>query len=192
MLSENAPSLPDIEQHLDSLDATSRVEATRSLGRAQLRAFFDTAEGYRSMGLQHLVAADATPMTEVVHYGKNSLGAFSHFAKVFVRPESTATGSSELWGYNRTTSAMETFIGPGYFVAYPYSVDGEVLVDYLRVPPAKPDGWPEILPNSARLSFFVYNKTQDILRSVSEHVSIGRATKGGKNMNAWFILCREA
>ena len=70
-------------------------------------------------------------------------------------------------------------------------VEGEVLVDYLRVPPKRPEHWPEILPNSARLSKVVYNGMQDVLRGVSRHVAIGRATKGGKPMSSWFVLCRE-
>ncbi len=82
-------------------------------------------------------------------------------------------------------------MGPGYFVAYPYENEGEVLVDYLRVPPKRPAEWPEILPNSSRLSTFVYNGTQDVLRGVSKHVTIGRAFKGGKPLSAWFVLCRE-
>ena len=66
-----------------------------------------------------------------------------------------------------------------------------MLVDYLRVPTEVPGHWPEILPNSARLSKVVYNGTQDILRGVSRHVTIGRATKAGKPMSAWFTLCRH-
>jgi len=97
----------------------------------------------------------------------------------------------ELWGYNRTGAFVETTVGPGYFVAYPSEVGGEVLVDYLRVPPRCPEHWPTIVPNSTRLSRFVYDGTQDILRGVSKHVTIGRATKGGKPMSAWFVLCRD-
>jgi len=72
----------------------------------------------------------------------------------------------------------------------PYG-DSEVLVDYLQLPPAKLPHWPTILPNSSRLSRFVYNGTQDVLRGVSQHVSIGRAMKAGKYLPAWFVLCRE-
>ena len=42
-----------------------------------------------------------------------------------------------------------------------------------------------------RLSRFVYYQTQDLMRGVSEHVSIGRASRNGEEMSAWFILCRE-
>jgi hypothetical protein len=130
-------------------------------------------------------------MREVVHHGKNSLPAFTTFAKVFVRPDDPEAVKTELWGYNRNPAFIETAVGPGYFVAHAHEVDGEMLVSYLRVPPRKPDGWPEIVPNSSRFSRFVYYKMEDVLRGVSSHVSIGRATRGGKDMDAWFVLCRE-
>ena len=62
--------------------------------------------------------------------------------------------------------------------------------------PTGPDGLdfaplPDIVPNEARLGRFVYAGMKDYMRRVSEHVSIGRAYKGGKPMNAWFVLCRE-
>ena len=66
-----------------------------------------------------------------------------------------------------------------------------MLIDYLEVPPAKPDAWPAIRPNSAAGSRFVYFQTQDILRGVSRHVSVGRDTKGGKPLDQWFVLCRS-
>ena len=84
--------------------------------------------------------------------------------------------------------------GPGYFVAH--GVEGEkeapsdYVIDYTRIPPKKPESWPEILPNEARLGRFVYAGMKDYMRRVSEHVSIGRAYKRGP-MNAWFVLCRE-
>jgi hypothetical protein len=188
MLRGESPSIDAIEAHLDSLDPDARVAEVRSLGRSEQARLFEAASGHRSISLDHFVPTSHGPMEEVVHEGKNSLPAFNHFAKVFVRPEA---GAPELWGYNRAGGFIETVVGPGYFVAYPHAVPGEVLVDYLRVPPSRPGHWPEILPNSARLSVVVYNGTQDILRGVSKHVTIGRATKGGKPMSAWFALCRR-
>ena len=38
--------------------------------------------------------------------------------------------------------------------------------------------------------YHVYGGTQDVLRGVSEHVAVGRAFKGGKPMDNWFVLCR--
>ncbi len=189
LLSVDAPDMQSIESYLDSLAHDARVNEIRTLGRAHQARLFEAAKGHKAISLNDIVPSDRGPMQEVVHHGKNSLPAFNHFAKVFVRP--TSSEGPELWGYNRAGAFVETVVGPGYFVAYPHEVSGEVLVDYLRVPPERPDHWPEILPNSARLSRVVYNGTQDVLRGVSRHVTIGRASKGGEPMNAWFTLCRD-
>ncbi len=189
LLEQDPPDIRAIETHLDALDPATRLTEVRSLGRKHLSRLFDAAEGHRAIAVNDIVNGQHGPMQEVVHYGKNSLPAFTTFAKVFVKP-SAPDASGKLWGYNRNSSFLETVVGPGYFVAYPYE-EGEVLIDYLQTPSDKPDHWPEILPNSSRLSYFVYNGTQDVLRGVSKHVSIGRAMKGGKPMTAWFVLCRE-
>jgi len=189
VLSNETPDMAAVALHLDNLDSAERVTEVRTLGRAHLARLFEAAKGHKLISLSDIVSSDRGTMQEQLHHGKNSLPAFNHFAKVFVRP--AAEHGAELWGYNRAGAFVETVVGPGYFVAYPHEVVGEVLVDYLRVPPERPDHWPAILPNSARLSKVVYNGTQDILRGVSKQVTIGRATKGGKPMSAWFVLCRD-
>ena len=188
LLAVTAPDLGAIARHLDALGDSERVAETRSLGRKHLSCLYDIAKGQRPITLGFVVDDTKPPMTEVVHHGKNSLGAFTEFQKVFVRPD--GTHGEVLWGYNRTTSFVQTMVGPGYFVAYQQD-PGEVLIDYLQVPPDKPADWPPIVTNNKRLSYFVYNGTQDRLRGVSEHVSIGRAYKGEKAMSAWFCLCRQ-
>ena len=188
LVNDEALDMRAIETHLDSLEHPQRLSEVRSLGRSDQARLFEAAEGHRAVHLSDVVPEGQAPMSEVVHHGKNTLPTFNHFAKVFVRP--ARADADELWGYNRAGGFIESVVGPGYFVAYPHG-DGEVLVDYLRVPPDRPAHWPDILPNSARLSRVVYNGTQDILRGVSRHVTIGRATKGGKPMSAWFALCRE-
>ena len=189
LLGNDTPDMKAIASHLDNLGSVERVSEIRALGRVQLARLFEAAKGHRPISLNDIVSSDRDAMQELVHYGKNSLPAFNHFAKAFVRP--SAEHGEELWGYNRAGGFVETVVGPGYFVAYPSEVAGELLVDYLRVPPEQPEHWPAILPNSARLSKVVYNGTQDVLRGVSEHVTIGRAMKGGKPMSAWFVLCRD-
>jgi hypothetical protein len=189
LLSNDTPDMAAVAAHLDNLDSAERVSEVRTLGRTHLARLFEAAKGHKPISLNDIVSSDRVTMQEQLHHGTNSLPAFNHFAKVFVRP--AADHGAELWGYNRAGAFVETVVGPGYFVAYPHEVAGEVLVDYLRVPPERPDHWPAILPNSARLSKVVYNGTQDILRGVSKHVTIGRATKGGKPMSAWFVLCRD-
>ena len=182
------PDVQEIERYLDELTHSERVREIRSLGRSHQERLFDAVDGHRPVSLGDIVDSNRAPMDEVVHHGKNSLPAFSHFAKVFVRPPNT--DAPELWGYNRAGGFIESVVGPGYFVAYAHGPH-EVLVDYLRVPSGHPAHWPDILPNSARLSRVVYYGTQDILRGVSKHVTVGRATKQGKPMSAWFTLCRE-
>ena len=191
LLSTPAVDIATVARYLDEADPDRRLGEARSLGRAQQRHLFDAAAGFRPIGLEDLVPSAVPDDTEVVHEGRNTIPVFTRFAKVFFRPpEHEAPG--ELWGYNRQeeTPFLETVVGPGYYVAYPHHVEGEVLVDYLRVPPRGLPHWPPVLPNSARLSRFVYHGTQDVLRGVSEHVSIGRAQKRGKWLPAWFVLVR--
>ncbi len=153
------------------------------------RAIDDAAKGKRVTTIDDIVPPGTPAVKEVIHWGRNSLLMFTRFQKRFCRPDDAeAAAKGELWGYNHQT--MSLFTGPGYFVAYNIA-DGEVLVDYTRLPPRGAPGWPKVLSNSARLSYFVYNGTRDTLRGVSKHVTIGRAARGEKIMNNWFVLCRE-
>ncbi len=175
--------------HYDRLTPDERLVEVMALSPADQADLFDAAQGLRPMTLADLVPAGTPPMTGVPHDGLNSLPAFTRFQKVFARPD--VEGLDELWGFNEGYQTVKTFVGPGYFVCAKHSEPGELLVDYLRTPPRHPAGWPEILPNDARLSRFVFNGTQDVLRGVSKHVSIGRASRGGKWMDNWFVLRRR-
>lgn len=172
---------------LDRMSPGERKDQVLSLGRGAQRRLFDAAKGVLPIELDFLVPAELPAHREVVHEGRNTLPAFKRFAKVFCR---TKTLPHELAGYNRTSLLLNTAVGPGYFVAQNHEVVGELLVDYLTLPTEKAPSWPKIVPNSQRLSRFVYHGTQDILRGVSEHVSIGRAQKRGKWLPAWFVLVR--
>lgn len=192
MLSTDRPDMDAIASFLDGLDEGTRRREALSLTRPTQRRLFDAARGFRSLTLEDMVPAAIAPMQEVPHHGRNTLvPPFEYFAKVMVRPDGPEERSGELWGYNRGPAAQEMIVGPGYYVCHQHSVPGELIVNYLRIPPRKPANWPRILKNSERLSFFVYNGTQDILRGVSKHVTIGRAMKSGSWMPAWFILVRE-
>jgi len=180
---KNGADAKGLGAYLDGLSEEQRVLEVRSLSGKELAALYDAASG--PLTLEYFVGPDVAPLREVIHEGKNSLPLFSSFQKRFCRP---APGATELWGYNE--QAMRWATGPGYFKAR--IVDGGVLIDYLEVPSgAPPQGWPAILPNSAGLSRFVYYQTQDAMRGVSKHVSIGRASKKGEPMDAWFALCRR-
>ena len=124
---------------------------------------------------------------------KNSLPAFRYFQKRFCSP---LQGDDKIFGYNETI--LRPMIGAGYFVAhstqnYPtWRKRGDVVIDYYQTPDSRVvRGWPAITPNSIGLQRFIYAKTRDFMRRVSEHVSIGAAWKEEHFMNTYFILCRE-
>lgn len=183
--------LAAIRAHLDGLSSPDRVAEVIELGRKSQAKLFELAKGFLPMTLDDLVPPGVAPMPGVPHEGKNSLPSFTRFATVFYRPDDAALAKKEVWGFNRTSRLVTTTVGPGYYVAYPHG-KGEILVDYTRAPPRFPKDGPRYRPNDARLSRFVYNQTQDVLRGVSTHVSIGRASRRGKDLDNWFILCRVA
>ncbi len=186
-LTGGAFDVRQIGDHLDGLDGPARLAAVRGLsGRAQAH-LYEAARGVKVRRLEDLVPTSTPPLTEIVHDGINSLPMFRTFAKVFCRPD---TNVRELWGYNRCGRFVETVVGPGSYVAYE-TPEGEVMVDYTRLPTGKPAHWPNILSNEARLSRFVYASLQDALRGVSTHVTIGRAIRGGQVADNWFVLCRR-
>jgi hypothetical protein len=176
-----------LARHLDGLGDAERAAATAAMKPGQQARLYEAAQGFRPLALDHFVPQGVPPLAQVIHSGKNSIPLFSHFEKRFCRP---AAGADRLWGYNQNPRAIQSVTGPGYFVCYAIGA-GEVLIDYCEVPPGKPDAWPPVLPNSAGFSRFIYNRTKDTMRGVSNHVSIGRAARDGKTMDNWFVLCRR-
>jgi hypothetical protein len=130
-------------------------------------------------------------MTPVRHYGRNTLPAFTWFEKRFCRPPDVDPARpGALYGFN--FQSLSVLTGPGYFVAHDDPAGREVLIDYRELPPLHPAGWPEIRGNERGLARLVYGSMVDRLRRVSEHVSIGSATRHGREFGSWFVLAREA
>lgn len=179
-----------LAEHLDALPDAERLTQTMALTSAHQAKLFDLVEGARKLTLDDLAPATTQPLHGVRHEGRNSLLAFTRFAKVFAVPDDASKVATERWGFNDSGFTVNTFVGPGYFVVTPDG--GEVLVDYTQYPPRPHVGGPRILSNSARLSRFVFNNTKDRVRAVSKHVSIGRAWRGAKRLDNWFVLCRTA
>lgn len=173
---------------LDALPADQRLAETLALGRAAQARLFDLVAGAWRFTLDELAPASTPPLAGVRHEGRNSMLLFTRFAKVFAVPDDPGVATTERWGFNATSSLVTTTVGPGYFVAVQQG--DEVLVDYTRLPPRPLPGAPAVLPNEARLSRFVYNQTRDVVRGVSRHVSIGRAWRGARKLDNWFVLCR--
>ncbi len=184
---ENTPER--ITAALDRMSHAGRLATIRAVTadeQAKLWEMFAESPADRD----HFVPSGTDPLTEVIHHGRNSLPAFNFFQKRFCAADDD---SEELWGFNHQT--MSWITGPGFYVAHDTEEEkdapGAYVINYTRIPPKKPDDWPEILPNEAKLGRFVYSGMKDYMRKISDHVSIGRAYKSGKPMDAWFVLCRE-
>ena len=93
-------------------------------------------------------------------------------------------------GFNFQT--LSPITGPGYFIATEDTQRGEVVIDYRRVPDCHPSDWPAIRGNERGLARLVYGFMIDTLRRVSEHVTIGSASRDGKDTGNWFVLCRQS
>ncbi len=188
----------DIDLHrlaevLDGLGHPGRLATIRGWSHDQQKRLYEAVKDFKPLTLADFVPDGTGPLTEVIHWGKNSLPAFTHFQKRFCKPKDE---ENILWGYNDNHEGGHQFAsGPGYFVVHtPARGDahaGEIDIDYTKLPPGKPDAWPAIKPNEAGISRFIYAGMVDVMRGISQHVSIGRAFKGGKFMDAYFVLCRE-
>ena len=174
---------------LDSMDPKSRLATVMTITPKEQRRLWELFADHPASA-EHFVPSGTDPLKEVIHHGKNTLPSHNFFQKRFCLGDDD---SSELWGYNHQSLSWLT--GPGYYVAHTTEDEKEppaaYVIDYTRIPPKKPESWPDIIPNEKKLGRFVYAGMKDYMRKVSEHLSIGRAYKGGKPMNAWFVLCRE-
>ena len=123
VLLEPKIDLPHIARILDELGLSGRLDTIRGWDTAQQAAIYEAAKGFRPLGLEHFVPAAVGPLTEVIHHGKNSLPAFTHFQKRFCRPKGSDS-ADKLLGYNLQT--LSPLTGPGYFVAHPSVEVGEI------------------------------------------------------------------
>jgi hypothetical protein len=188
LITGKSVDLERLSKDLDELGHPGRLWAINQWTRPIQALLYEAAKGFHKVTLDDFVPPDLGPLVEVIHDGKNTLPGHTHFQKRFCKPKDD-TKKDMLWGYNHQSLSGVT--GPGYFVTHAASDEGEVDIDYTQIPPEKPDAWPSILPNSARLGRFVYYGMVDVMRGISKNVSIGRARKAKGWMDAWFVLVRE-
>jgi hypothetical protein len=196
LILDSSTGIDAISEALDNASPEERREAALSLNRREQRALYDKASAARGLGLMDFVPSDRPPLTQVRHFGRNTLPMIRRlqlFEKRFCRPED---GSDRLFGYNQ--SPFIGSIGPGFFVAVKtnghagWPERGAIVVDYFQIPDGKVDAaWPPVIPNTQGLQKFVYHKTRDFMRRVSSHVSIGAAYKVEKKLDHYFVLVRE-
>ena len=187
LLEEPTIDTDRLAEILDGLGHEGRVHTTRTWTRGRQRKIYEAVKGKMPLELEFLTPGVGN-LVEVIHEGKNTLPAFTHFQKRFVKLEGE---EYPVGGYNHQSTSA--FAGPGYFVVTQGEGEheGELAIDYRHLPKSKPESWPKIQANSGGLGALVYGGMVDYLRGVSKHVSIGRAYKGGKPMGAWFALVRK-
>lgn len=195
VLLEPTIDLSRLAEVLDGLGHEGRVHATRTWDKKRQSAIYEAAKG-QTMDMDFLVPASMGPLVEVIHDLHNTLPLFNNSQKRFFRlpPEDAAREGFEVAGYNHAST--NPFTGPGYFIVRKAGAsdgehEGELAVDYTKIPKSKPAGWPEIKDNTGGIGSLVYGGMTDYMRKVSTHVSIGRAYKGGKPIGAWFTLVRK-
>ena len=174
---------------LADLSDKQRVAAVRALSKADMARLWDACVGAETTA-EDFVPAHVPVGVEVVHWGQNSLPAFSRFEKRFAR---AADVPNVVYGYNWNGIPTWSTLGPGYFVGHFDGAQQAFGLDYYETPPASaplPAGWPTIVPNERGLQFFIYGKMIDYMRKVGSGVTIGRAWKHGRMTNNYFVLAR--
>ena len=188
---------PDLDTLAKTLDDRSPADLRREierLDRAHLLQLWHLAQDADPIEFDHFVPPEAGDRP-VIHAGRNSIPifpAYRRFEKHFAR---MSADSPTLVGFNEC--AARPLIGPGYFVFRRSDSDlqrerGAAYVDYLSLPDGPvPAGWPPVVPNEKGFQKFVYSGTQDFMRRVSSHVSIGMPFKGQRQLPFPFVLVRQ-
>lgn len=169
-----------IARHLDALDEQQRLEQVRAFPGGLQSKLYDLVDHRQPIDIERFIP---TPDATVVYSGKNSAPAFKNFSKLFWRP----SGGGEVVGYNEQFWRFAS--GPGYFVAYDDGKSGEVVFDYTKLPSSKPEGWPEIKPNTGLIAAPAFANMLDYNRAVSSNTIVGRAFKSGK-LIAHYLVTR--
>lgn len=179
-----------IAERLDGLPPRLRTAVVRGLSRRGQRALYEKVRGFAPVTLRELVPSGCADLETVRHLGRNTLPAFTLFEKRFCRlPGTSRETPDRLAGFN--FQALSGITGPGYFTAADDGESGEVLIDYQRLPSTRPADWPAIRSNDTGLARFVYGFMVDRLRRVSRDVTIGSASRHGRELGSYFVLSRE-
>lgn len=175
----SASNIEELRQQLDVAPTDVRVDWVHSLGKSEQKHLFEMATGTLSVTDFHGGEGEV-----VIHEGRNSLPLFTRFQK------RVCLQGTQAQGYNEND--IRWFIGPGHFLVRPSEdTEGEIWLDYHWVADSAPPDFPEACDNKKGISRFVYAGMIDVMRGVSQHVTIGRAIRGGKETENYFVLCRR-
>lgn len=173
---------------LEGMGHEGRYHTVRTWSAKDLERIFEAVKGHKALGLDDIVPA-SEPLVGVMHDLHNALPFMSPpLGKCFAR---IPDDPDHLVGYN--VQPWARFAGPGYFTAYKGEGEheGELVVDYTKLPSVKAAGWPAIRKNEGLIPGIVYGGMTDYVRGISTHVSIGAAFIGTRPRKAWFAMVRR-
>ncbi len=181
ILSASDVDTGELASTLDAMTHSERVSSIRGLPRALLRRLFDVSTAL-PVTPETFVPKDVPALTPVRHVGTNNMPLFRAFEKPMYRDEHGRIAG-------RNVQTWQFITGPGYFTL---TLDGEPALDYVQLPEAAPAGWPRPTSNSRGFSYFVFRGLRDVMRASSQHVTVGRVFRLGKEQHQYFVLVREA
>lgn len=185
---EPTVDLERLVELLDGMGHEGRLHTIRTWSKHDMERIFNAVKGHKPIDLDY-VCPTTDPLVEVIHDLHNALpGMPRPVQKRFARMPDVA---DQVEGYNQ--QPLNNVTGPGYYLASKGDGDheGEVVIDYEKIPSVKPDNWPAIQKNGGLIGGIVYGGMTDYLRGISTHVSIGEAFKGGKSRGQWFAMVRR-
>lgn len=186
LLAADPADVPAIRKLLDESDTHGRLHQVRSLPRKQHAKLYDVCKAARPVTREDFIPPEFADAV-VRHHGINTMPMFRTFEKPMYVTEGGLIGG-------RNVQFWSWITGPGYFTVTSGDGPGDeggVYFDYTTLPDSKPSAWPTIRSNRFMFSYFVYAYMNDFMRSVSEHVTIGKAYRNGKSLGMYFILVRE-
>ncbi len=165
---------------LDGASEQQRLAWLRGLPARQIPILYDLAAG-QPLGVEAMHRGEGEV---VIHEGMNSMLLFRAFQKRMVLQDGEVSGYNErFWKW---------LVGAGSFSLRPSpEVEGELHVDYVTLPRQGHPEFPPVKDNAAGLSVLAYGNMIDVLRRVSEHVTVGKAYLKGKPRGQFFVLCRR-
>lgn len=166
--------LASLAAKLDAATWDERLAWIRSLGRGEQYALYALAQG-SPVRTRELVRGDRV----IRHHGRNGLPLFTKFEKRFSQVGDTVVGYNEPLVAGVIAPIYRAVTGPGHYTAYDSpEVEGEVWIDYRKVPTVRHPEFPPLASNESGLPALVFGDMVDILRRVSRDVFVGDSFKG--------------
>ncbi len=173
--------IAELEKSLNEADHATRLSWMRDLGKKDMDALYEMAEG-RDVPPEYFLDSEGGPLT---FDGRNSLPAFSNFQKAFARHQ------ERIQGWNVNGGIVRWFGGPGHFqVRKADNWEGQLIFDYVWECTSAPQNFPTPESNLKMPYRLVYGNMEDVVRRVSKDVIISKAYRKGKPEGAFFSLCR--